>query len=508
VLDVVMPVMDGFEFLQEKARHPEYGNIPVLVTTASDDAESEDRCLELGAWDFIPKPYKPRTVRLRLQNILARSHEELLQQLEYLSRHDILTGLPNRRAFFSALRALAENNPGQGFSLVRMDVNHFGLINSLYGETEGDRLLCHIAALVRSAAEGCTPSAFGRMEGDVFCLCVPRTGPELKRFLAGLQKELAAYPARYYLEPSFGVCSVEMPLQEPEILYRRACLASQSCKNSYQSHVAYFTPDMEKAGHRAQRIANEMESALATGQFVMYLQPKFDIVGGCICGAEALVRWRHPQRGVLSPDLYVPVFERNGFITQLDGFMWEQVCRFVRAQLDAGAAPLPISVNVSRQNLYNPHLVRQLLSLVRKYQVPPALIQLELTESAYVDSPVRLRQTVERLHRSGFTLLMDDFGSGYSSLNALKDLPVDILKLDMNFLASTKNEQRGRSILVAMLRMSEALQLPMIVEGVETRAQLDFLKAHGGRYAQGYYFSQPLPAEQYLSVAAENGARL
>lgn len=502
ILDVIMPVMDGYTFLERKAKHPEYRGLPVLVTTAAQEDESEEKCLSLGAWDFIQKPYRPRTVRLRLANIIARSRQALLEQLVYVSEHDHLTGLFNRSAFFDAMQAALQHNPRTAFSLVRVDINRFGLINSLYGTDEGDRLLLHLSAAVRGASEDIPGSCCGRIEADVFCLCVPCADQDLKRILAGMQKNLSAYASHYYIEPCFGVYRISDRELEPEAMYRRATLASRQCKNNYQNHVSYFSPDMTERDHVEQRIANDMEQALESGQFVVYLQPKFDIAAGRACGAEALVRWQHPEYGLIPPDIFVPVFEKNGFITQLDRFMWEQTCVLLHRWLAAGTEPAPISVNVSRQDLYDPHFVGRLLALIRKYDVPAQLMQLEVTESAYMDNPERMRATVARLRRAGFTLLMDDFGSAYSSLNALQDIPVDILKMDMHFLAPSHNEARGRSILYAMLRMAEALDLPVIVEGVEKKSQRDFLCSIGCRYAQGYYFSEPLPIEQYEALMA------
>lgn len=497
VLDVIMPVMDGYAFLQAKATHPEYQNIPVLVATAAQDADSEERCLTLGAWDYIPKPYQPRTVRLRLTNIIARSQEGLLEQLVYVSEHDHLTGLLNRAAFFQAMGACLRAMPDAPYSLVRMDISRFSLINTLYGTEEGDRLLLHIAGAVRHAAEEVPDSCCGRIEADVFCLCLPCAGPELKRTLSAIQRDLAAYASHYYIEPCFGVLRITDRAMECEAMYRCATLASRQSKNHYQNHVAYFVPEMTVRDHQEQLVANEMEQALEDGQFIVYLQPKYDIRDGQPCGAEALVRWQHPERGLIPPDVFVPVLERNGFITRLDAFMWEQTCILLRRWLDSGVTPCPVSVNVSRQDLYDPHLVRRMLALVRRYDIPPALMQLELTESAYMDNPQRMHAVVMRLRRAGFTLLMDDFGSAYSSLNALQDIPVDILKMDMHFLAPSRNEERGHSILYAMLRMAEALNLPVIVEGVEKRAQCEFLRSIGCRYAQGYYFSAPLPVVDY-----------
>ena len=508
VLDLAAPAAGGREFLRRKALCPEEANLPVLAAIqAEESAFAEETCLALGAWDFVRKPYQARTVQLRLENIIARSRQSLYRQLVYVSERDPLTGLLNQRAFLTEIGHLlhkAAETAEAHFTLLRIDINRFGLINSLYGPSEGDALLCHIGKAIACAAADFTHAPCGRIYADVFCLLVPCEDAALQALLKNLQKSVAAYPAHYYLEMTIGVYPISDPTLDPRVIYRRAALAAATCKNNYQNHIAFYDEKLSRIQHEEQEIANEMEAALANGQFVVYLQPKFDMETERPCGAEALVRWNHPTRGQIPPDAFVPVFERNGFIPLLDRFMWEQVCILLRRWLDAGQKPCPVSVNVSRQNLYNPHLVQQLLALVRKYNIPPSLMQLELTESAYMDAPARMGQTVQRLRRSGFTLLMDDFGSKYSSLNALKDMPVDILKLDLGFLAPGPNKARGRCILEAMLHMAQKLELPTVVEGVETAEQKRFLQSVGARYAQGFYFARPLSVPDYEALMAQN----
>jgi EAL domain-containing protein (putative c-di-GMP-specific phosphodiesterase class I)/CheY-like chemotaxis protein/GGDEF domain-containing protein len=501
ILDMKMPVMDGYEFLRRKAQAPVYQNLPVLVTTGAPfEPAAEERCLALGAWDYTRKPYQPRTIQLRLANIIARSRQGLYQQLAYLSAHDAQTGLLNQHAFFTGISHTLASYSSQHFALIRLDINRFGLVNALYGVNEGDALLSHIGKVVRSVTESCPPAICARINDDIFCLCVPYEKDSLRKVLQALESGLNEYPAHYYLEPTFGVYLIDDPSLDAQVMYRRASLAARTCKNNYQNHIAYYDEALSRVQHTEQQIANEMESALESGQFVVYLQPKFDMQEDCVCGAEALVRWQHPVRGQIPPDDFVPVFERNGFIPLLDHFMWEQVCILLRKWLDAGLSPYPISVNVSRQNLYNPHLVQQLLTLVRRYNLPPELMQLELTETAYMDAPAHMCQTVQRLRRSGFTLLMDDFGSKYSSLNALKDIPVDILKLDIGFLAPSPNRERGHRILESVQQMADALHLPTIAEGVETAREKEFLKAIGCRYAQGFYFAHPITVAEYEAL--------
>ncbi|MEG0780761.1 MAG: EAL domain-containing protein, partial [Oscillospiraceae bacterium] len=222
------------------------------------------------------------------------------------------------------------------------------------------------------------------------------------------------------------------------------------------------------------------------------------------CGAEALVRWMHPQKGMLSPGTFIPVFERNGFITKLDYYVWERACQCLQRWIAQGIEPYPISVNISRVNVYNPNLVETLLELVERYQLEPALLHLELTESAYTDNPTAMKKVMQQLQTRGFTIMMDDFGSGYSSLALLKDIAIDVLKIDMRFLSETELPGRGENIIASVIRMAKWLNIPVIAEGAETVEQVDFLRSVGCDYVQGYYYARPMPVEAYEELCTNS----
>ena len=281
----------------------------------------------------------------------------------------------------------------------------------------------------------------------------------------------------------------------PDIILDRATLAAKCVKSNSRISYAYYSDEIRRAVETEQRITNEMNSALANDQFVVHLQPKYSLQTNTPVGAEALVRWIHPQRGMVSPGEFIPVFEKNGFITKLDYCVWEKTCKLLRRWIDEGKPLLPISVNVSRVNLYNPMLVDNICELVEKYNIPPRLLNLELTESAYTDNPDVMRLAMEKFQQKGFVIMMDDFGTGYSSLNILKDIAVDVLKIDMRFLAKSHIAGRGESIIASIVRMSKWLKIPTVAEGVETAEQVEFLRSIGCEYVQGFYFSKPLPVE-------------
>jgi EAL domain-containing protein (putative c-di-GMP-specific phosphodiesterase class I) len=243
-----------------------------------------------------------------------------------------------------------------------------------------------------------------------------------------------------------------------------------------------------------------MKEALDKKQFVAYYQPKYSLKTNRMYGAEALVRWNHPTRGLISPGKFIPVFERNGFIKNLDEYMWNTVAHQIREWIDAGYEPTPVSVNISRVSLNNPNIVAVMSDIVQKNHISPSLLNLEITESAYMDNPDIMTGLVKDFKKHGFTIMMDDFGSGYSSLNTLKNIPVDILKIDMKFIEGDDKEGKGRIILSSVIRMAGWLGMPVIVEGVEEEAQSMFLRSVGCGYIQGYYYARPMPVEEYEKI--------
>jgi diguanylate cyclase (GGDEF)-like protein len=500
ILDLVMPVMDGFEFMREISGEEKYSNIPILVATSDKEQGSEQICLELGAWDFVQKPYDAAILKLRLKNIISRSRINVLEEIKRASEHDALTGLYNRKKFYEATRAALDENAGAKFVLVRFDIDHFRLFNSFFGEQAGDDLLKFIAASLERDAGSLGIRTYGRIESDVFGLCMPCDSALMDRLISGINRLFAEYIPSYYIEPSFGVYVIDDPGLPVETMYARATMAAEKCKGKYMLHVAYYDQGMTDMYYKAQKIMNEAQSALDGEQFVVYFQPKYNISTEMPYGAEALARWKHPERGMISPAEFIPVFERNGFIGKLDYYMWEHVCMLLRKWIDEGLSPAPVSVNVSRANMYNPQLIDMLTEIVEKYSIPPRMLNLELTESAYMDNPDLMRKTVAELQSRGFVIMMDDFGSGYSSLNTLKDIMVDVLKVDMKFLPTGQHNARSERILASVIRMAGWLNLPVIVEGVETKEQKNFLESIGCGYIQGFYFARPMPAESYEAL--------
>lgn len=502
LLDLVMPGISGYQFMQEYQKIETYRRIPVIVATVEGDTVTERECLELGAWDFVSKPYDPMVIRFRVKNAIERSQQQLSKELKYRADYDTLTGIYNKTKFFEATRAVLNQNRDEIFAFLRIDVAKFQLVNSFFGVYEGDNLLRYIAEEIRKFAGGSVKTSFGRLEADIFCICMPyHSEAAIDEFLKYLRTRIGLYNLEYDIVPTVGIYVIEDRELPIDSMYDRANLAAKKCKGNYIRNYAFYTSDMSEELVKEQRIVNRMKNALEGNEFVIYLQPKYELQRNTIEGAEALVRWISPSRGLISPGEFIPVFERNGFITKLDYYVWEKACQLIARWLKEGKKPEPISVNISRVSLYNPRLVEIICGLVEKYQVPPHLLQLELTESAYTNNPQAIREMMEKFQKAGFSILMDDFGSGYSSLNVLKDIAVDILKIDMKFLSDTDKQGRSENILASVVRMAKWLDMPVVAEGVERREQVEFLRSIGCEYVQGYYFAKPMPVEQYEEMA-------
>lgn len=505
LLDLVMPELSGYQFMQEYQKIETYRRIPVIVATVEGDTVTERECLELGAWDFISKPYDPMVIRFRVKNAIERSQQQLSKELKYRADYDTLTGIYNKTKFFEATRAILNQNPNETFAFVRIDVAKFQLVNSFFGVYEGDNLLRYIAGEILKFAGESILISFGRVEADIFCICMPyRNEQMLVEFVRYFRMRIGQYNLEYDIVPTFGIYVIDDRELSIDSMYDRANLAAKKCKGNYIRNYAFYTSDMSEELVKEQRIVNSMKSALDGNEFVLYLQPKYGLQENTIEGAEVLVRWLSPSRGMVSPGEFIPIFERNGFITKLDYYVWEKTCQLIAKWLEEGRNPEPVSVNISRVSLYNPRLVEIICGLVEKYQISPHLLQLELTESAYTNNPQAIREMMEKFQKAGFSILMDDFGSGYSSLNVLKDIAVDILKIDMKFLSDTDKQGRSENILASVVRMAKWLNMPVVAEGVERREQVDFLRSIGCEYVQGYYFAKPMPVNEYEELAFKN----
>ena len=297
-----------------------------------------------------------------------------------------------------------------------------------------------------------------------------------------------------------GVYPVDNVFLPVDQMCDRAHMALNTVKGRYMTRYAYYDTNMRELILEEQMILREMEFALAEQQFQIYLQPVYSLKDKKTVSAEALVRWIHPLKGMISPARFIPIFERNGFIVKLDHFVWEEACKVLAKQKATLGYVIPVSVNVSRVNFYNADFFASVMALLKKYDLEPWMLKLEITETAYTENPRQLLTVMRSFQEKGFKILMDDFGSGYSSLNMLKNVPVDILKVDMGFVQDVENSDRAALIMKSIVQMAEWIHMGVVIEGVETKPQLDFLEEIGCNDIQGYYFSKPLPVEMFESL--------
>ena len=514
LLNLIPPCTDGWKLLEEMQGAQLLTQYPALVLTESADEESRKKALEKGASDVLISLMEPHLAIKRIHNLLrmvqldafAKSSIAQLRQMERQSEKariaeiDGLTGLSTLAAFCHKVHDTVKDRPAGSYVIVRWDIDRFKIYKDIYGTTGGDELIRYIGQRYQERPEWYSCHA----GTDHFIHLVPIALFSPEETSQTIQEWLDQSRNKYTFVPRIGVYVVDDPELDANIMCDRAQLALLTLKGNYQKNVAYYDHSIRKKLREEQELIGDMEVALQEGQFHVYLQPQYNHSNGSVVGAEALVRWFHPTKGLIPPGAFIPVFERNGFINKLDTYMWEQVCALLRQWIDQGRDVVPVSVNISRVDIADNSLLDTLNRIIEKYRLPESLLRLEITESAYMDNPEQLITMVNRLRERGFLVEMDDFGSGYSSLNMLKNVPVDVLKLDMKFLSSI--DERGGNILNSVVRMAHWLDLPVIAEGVETLAQADYLHSMGCQVMQGYYYARPMPVQQFEELMANTCA--
>ena len=492
LLDVMMPIMDGYTFLEKVKENKELSLIPVIIMTQSDSEEDEISALAHGAADFVPKPYRPRVILHRVSNMIKlRETAALVNQFKY----DRLTGLFSKEYFYQKVKQRLEENPDKNYTIICSNLENFKLYNDSFGQIAGNQLLQDIAAKAQSIIG--ENGICSRYNADRFLFLQEKEQEQADRecFFNELSKDTHNKIDNVVIK--WGIYEITDRSVSVEQMCDRALLAVDNIKGQYNQYYSVYNDTLRDQLLREKAISDVMESALEEGQFTVYYQPKYHLKKGCIAGAEALVRWLHPQWGVMSPGEFIPLFERNGFIPRLDLYIWQQVCIKMKEWRDKGYPPIAISVNVSRFDIYQPNFIETIYQLTQKYDIEPKYLHLEITESAYTENMNQIVQTIAQLRQLGFIVEMDDFGSGYSSLNMLSQIQLDILKLDMKFIQNEIEKDDNQSILSSVVNMAHKLSLSVIAEGVETREQLERLQEIGCDYVQGFYFAKPMTAADF-----------
>jgi diguanylate cyclase (GGDEF)-like protein len=499
LLDLNLPDMHGLDVLRALKSNARYAPLPVIVMTADKDAEVES--LTVGAIDFIPKPYpQPKVILARVLRTIELSED---RDTIRLTERDHLTGLYNLEYFFHYAAQFDSRHRDTPTDAVVMDINHFHMINERYGKAQADRLLTGIAGLLREFVEEAGGIVCRRGADTFFLYCPHRDGYAdlLERLSLPLGDGTSGAKARLRMGVYFNTDrSIDL-----ERRFDRAKQAADRVRNDIRHATGVYDESLHESEVLAEQLLEDFPAAIREKQFLVYFQPKFDVRPDepVLSSAEALVRWDHPRLGMISPGVFIPLFEDSGFVRELDGYVWRAAAAHIRDWKDRLGVSVPVSVNVSRINMYDNDLAERLTAIVAENGLRCEDLLLEVTESAYTEDSAQIIAVVNRLREAGFRIEMDDFGTGYSSLSMISLLPIDVLKLDMEFIRSAFKQRKDTRLLDVVLRMAEALEVPTVAEGVETAEQLFTLKAMGCDIVQGYYFSRPVPAAEFEQFLLE-----
>lgn len=427
----------------------------------------------------------------------------LQKELEQLAYVDPVTGGHNKSSFEKLAAKLLRQGKA-AYALIYTNVDRFKLINDRFGRNMADCILKHLyTILADSLQEG---ECCGRLAADNFGILMRyRSLEELEQRLSAINRRAALLE-----EPKNITCSVQMSYgiylpEDPGLdivtMLDRANIARKSLLHSSGVSYGLYNKSMKEQMIREKILEDQMHAALREGQFVVYLQPKYELKGKTIAGAEALVRWQHPADGLLPPNSFIPLFERNGFIIQLDLFVFEQTCKIIRGWLDAGLKPVPISVNLSKANFDIPDFLDAYEAVLKELRIPCEFIEFEFTETLVYDNLQALTQSIEKIHKMGCFCSMDDFGSGYSSLNLLKSIFVDVLKIDRVFFDAPESEaDRSKNVIQGVVSLAKSLNLTTVSEGIETMSQVEFLEQIGCDLVQGFVYAKPMPINEFEAL--------
>lgn len=437
---------------------------------------------------------------------LDSSHETILMCRKNISSYldygyDSLTGLLGRKGFYREVRKVLNENPGRRYFLAETDFDNFSLVNEEKGYAEGSRFLRQFGADIHKKLRSKSKEFYiSHYEGDHFAfLCSLEYLNKPEELYDIFASQVEAYPETFRLKLRMGVYVISDKSLPVELMSDCANLALRACKGKFDRHINYYSEDLKDKMLDQQLLASEMQYALDAEQFEIWFQPQINHSNqGALIGAEALVRWNHPKRGMISPAIFIPLFEQNGFVYELDKYVWRHVCKYIRGWLDEGQKPLPIAVNISRLDILHNDFLDTIVSIVNEYSIPYELIHLEVTESAFSDNTGKVMEMTKKLIDMGFVLAIDDFGSGYSSLSMLKSVPAQILKLDMRFFADEENATRNECVIESIIRMAKMLGMSVLAEGVERIEQANLLRTVGCDYIQGYLYSKPLKYDDYM----------
>lgn len=493
LLDLMMPEMNGFEVIEVMRNDDILKHIPIIVLTSEQDAEV--KTLQLGAADFIKKPYNmPEVIKARIARAIELSEDRnFIESTE----KDALTDLYTKTYFYKYAEMIDKYHPELKTDAVILNIEHFHLVNEIYGRQFGDKVLITIAGTIRNFLTD-TEGLACRSEGDTFYIYLSHQS-SYDPLIDKIQEELSALSQTLHVRLRAGVYSkVEHSLSMEE-RFSDANFACNTLRGNYMRYVAYYDMSLREHSLFEEHMVSDIHEGLEQKQFILVYQPKYDVSSEDpqLCGVEVFVRWNHPAYGMIRPKSFLNVFEQNGLITMLDHYVIHEAVDQLekwRGELDLN---VPVSVNISRIDLYDAKFPDFLKECLMSHDMTPTDLVLEITESAYSTNADQLIEAIERLRRVGYKIEMDDFGSGYSSLNSLTSMPIDVLGLSDTFVESIHEDDKTLKLVHLIGEIADYIGVPVGAEGVEIATQYDILKKLGCRYMQGYYFTKPLPADEF-----------
>ena len=493
LMDLIMPEMDGFELLEIIRENANLSSVPVIVMTSEKSAEVKS--IKMGASDFITKPYDmPEVILARCERIIALyENNSIIRSAE----KDELTGLYTKEFFFEYIRQFEVFDGSKSMDAIVVNIEHFHTVNEMYGRETGDAVLRKTGEiLVKRFGEG---DCIGcRTDADSFYLYVNHSDnyDNLSDELSNALSENDAFPKVRYRIGIYQDVDKNVPAEDS---FDYAKIACDKIRGDYTKHILCYSQEMSDKDVYNERLIRDIESSIVNKDFIVFYQPKYGIQGEkpCLKSAEALIRWKHPELGMISPGEFIPLFEKNGLIQKLDRYVWEEAAVQIGKWKDKFGVTVPVSVNVSRVDVYDPEFENILEDILKKAGITSRELMLEITESAYSEDADGLIRLINNLRTKGFRIEMDDFGSGYSSLNMITTIPIDVLKMDMKFIKNMNKDEKSLKLVELVVDIAKFLGVPVVAEGVEDEVQLNTLKEMGCDLIQGYYFSKPVPPEEF-----------
>jgi len=508
ILDFVMPNVDGITACKEisfQIPNPP----PVLIITSLDDDVSVNLAFDAGAVDYVTKPINWSVFKQRVKRIV--SGEQNRQKVRRLEYHDALTGLPNRSLLLDRLESAilrAQRSEGM-IALLMVDIDNLKLINEALGHHNGDKVIQSVASRLSKAIRD--TDTLSRSGGDEFYMIVENInhleyiGVMAEKFSRAIEHKLTIQDQEIHVKASIGISVYPQDGSTIGNLLSHADAALYRTKDKGGNTYEFYSPELSKVANRRLRLENNLRKAIEDDQLVMYYQPKVNLTSGVASGMEALVRWNHPEQGIIPPDEFIPIAEETGLIIPLGQQVIEKSCTQFKKWLDAGIPVTNISINVSARQFREQDLVSTLKECLNMHQLNAENIELELTESTLLKNEDNAEEILNQLHDMGITISIDDFGTGYASLAYLKRLPIDILKIDRSFTDGILHDPDDIAIVNAIYGLARGLGLKLVAEGIETREQLAVLTEMGVDYGQGYFWSPPLAPEKYLDLLENLG---